>query len=429
MGIAFSVDAKGPGGVVKRAGTILSRFGPTQGPMAQRLVAYAELTGEFGARPTLPVTARVLARHPALFRDGVERGVEFAAHGLVHNDHAGLDPATQRESIGRAVAIFKAAGVPCAGFRGPYLRFNAGTEAAVRAAGLLYHSSQAISFGVLPVEQLSESAFDGYQRALRLYSALPADRVVVRPRYDAGLIDIPIALPDDEIMVDRLGLGAAEQAAAWLAILEQTAERGELFTMQLHPERIFDCGAALRAVLVEARQRQPAVWIARLDEIAGWWQRRRQGRLTVEAAGEQRYRVHVEGISGATLLLRGLPEVRGEVWYGRDRRAAADDLMVEAAVNPVLGLSTRTSKAAREFLIEEGFPVDISDDRDRFGVHLDLPEAELNEQAILDAIDRSDGPLVRLWRWPDGARSALAVTGDIDSITVQDFALRLWETR
>jgi len=48
---------------------------------------------------------------------------------------------------------------------------------------------------------------------------------------------------------------------------------------------------------------------------------------------------------------------------------------------------------------------------------------------VLDAIESGTGPLVRVWRWPDGARSALAVTGDIDALTLRDFVVRSWETR
>ena len=47
------------------------------------------------------------------------------------------------------------------------------------------------------------------------------------------------------------------------------------------------------------------------------------------------------------------------------------------------------------------------------------------ERAILAEIDASPAPLVRLWRWPNGAQSALAVTGDIDALTLFDFGLRL----
>ena len=44
-----------------------------------------------------------------------------------------------------------------------------------------------------------------------------------------------------------------------------------------------------------------------------------------------------------------------------------------------------------------------------------------NELKVLRRIDRSHFPLIRFWRWPEGYRSALAITGEIDGITAGDF--------
>jgi len=429
VGILLTLRAKGVGGLAARAGTIAARFGPTAGPMERCLTRYADLMDEFAARPTLPVTACVLARHPALMRRFADRGVEWAIHGLVHNDHAALGLAEQRENLARAARLFEAAGVPYAGFRGPYLRYNKATDQAVRELGLRYHSSQAVAFAVLPREAAEAT---GYRRALRLYGALDAERVVVRPRARGGLVDIPVAMPDDEIMVDRLHCDDEAQAAAWLAVLGITHARGELFTVQLHPERIFDSAHALRATLREARQRRPGVWIARLDDIADWWLRRRRATLEVRQVAEGRYRVHLEGECDATLLVRGLPDLESEPWHGRDLVSRARSFEVQSAVKPAVGVSSRSPRAVHDFLREEGWPAEVSDDRGRFGAYLDVAggeDGELGEAGLLAELERAAGPLVRLWRWPGGARSALSVTGDLDSITLQDFVWRQWETR
>lgn len=430
MNIALSLQAKGVGGLAARAGTILSRFGATPARMERYLNSYADLAEEFGVHPTLPITACVLARHPRLIRRLTEeRNIEFAIHGLVHNDHAALSAGEQRETIARAGAIFQSAGVPYAGFRGPYLRYNQATDEAVRELGLLYHSSQAVAFEVLP-RDLENRKATAYHRALQLYGALDAAQVAVRPRNRQGLIDIPVVVPDDEIMVDRLHMDPHAQAAVWLSILDTTHARGDLFTMQLHPERISDSAHALRAVLEAARSHLPGVWIARLDEIASWWVRRGQTALTVDQLEGERCRVRLEGApEQATLLVRGMPAVDSSPWSGRDRVARTRSFEIRTSVKPVVGVSSRSPQAALDFLAEEGLPAEISDDRARFGAYLDIPAAELDEAGILSEIERAPGPLVRLWRWPEAARSALAVTGDIDSITLQDFGLRLWETR
>jgi hypothetical protein len=47
-----------------------------------------------------------------------------------------------------------------------------------------------------------------------------------------------------------------------------------------------------------------------------------------------------------------------------------------------------------------------------------------DRRALLERVERSDGPLVRVWRWPDGFHSALTISGDVDAFTVRDYVLR-----
>lgn len=429
MQIALSLRAKGIGGLTARVSTIVSRFGATPTRMERCLDRYVDLTSRFGVRPSLPITACVLARHAPLIRRFSDRGVEFAIHGLVHNDHARLGYDEQRTSIARAAEIFEQVGIPCVGFRGPYLRYSAATDDAVRDLGLRYHSSQAVAFGALPPAVTQGPGGRAYQRALELYGAWDASKVAVRPRLRRGLVEVPVAIPDDEIMVDRLHLDEEAQAAVWTSMLESTYARGDLFTIQLHPERIFDSGQALEVILREAVRRSPHIWMARMDEVATWWLERQSATLRVQPNGQGRYDIRLEGSPRCTLLVRGLPEVAGAPWDDRTMVAQSPSVRVASPVRPVVGLSVRSPGSAHEFLREEGFPTETSDDAALYGVHIDVPESGFDELRLLAEIERSQGPLVRLGRWPDQARSAVVVTGDIDSITLQDFVLRLWETR
>jgi peptidoglycan/xylan/chitin deacetylase (PgdA/CDA1 family) len=397
--------------------------------MRARLERYIQITEEFDAKPTLPITAKVLQRHQQLIRQLSERGVEFSIHGLVHNDHLTLNADQQLENIEEAVRIFADAGVPAAGFRGPYLRSNQATDDAVRSLGLLYQSSAAVAFPILKAEAVSKVNSESLQRVLDFYQARDACEFVVRPRNRQGLVDIPVALPDDEILVDRFHLGEELRSQTWREMLQQTHHRGELFTIQLHPERISEMARSLRQVLQVARQLQPSVWIARLDEIASWWLRRAVADVRLEALNTEGYLVELRAHPDVTLLIRGLPSVPTEPWLGRDQVALRSIFEVRTRVKPVVGVSSRSSEPVREFLREEGFPFEISDKKSEFGHFVDLPAQQLDQVELLAELDSCPGPLVRVWRWPNRARSALAVTGDIDSLTLQDFALRLWECR
>lgn len=428
MGVLFSMRHRGPGGAAARARSIVSRFGVTASPMEGRLRRFDELTAQFGVRPSWAITACILDRNRKAMLRFAERGVEFAIHGLVHDDHSLRSLDEQRASIARAAELFRTAGVPYRGFRCPFLRGNAATDQAVRDLGMLYHSTQPVVFDTAPA--LGPRAEEAFRRTLRhLYSsAVDASRIAVRPSLRGGVIHIPVALPDDEIMVERLRLTEAQQTAVWLATLDATWKAGELFTVQLHPERTDECAAALAATLAEARSRRPAVWIATLERIAEWWRRRARTRLEVMPLEDGRFRVRMDGDPAATLLVRGLPEVDALPWMGADRIARAPELELASACKPVVGVSPRTPPSVLALLAEEGFPAERGEDPARFGAWVDV-DGTADEKRILAMVEASDGPLVRLARWPAGARSALSVTGDIDCMTLQDFALRLWETR
>jgi dephospho-CoA kinase len=70
----------------------------------------------------------------------------------------------------------------------------------------------------------------------------------------------------------------------------------------------------------------------------------------------------------------------------------------------------------------------------RLGVPVFDADAEVHRLqgpngALVAEIEALDKPLLRFAVWPDGARAALSITGDIDSITIQDFFLRIVEAR
>jgi hypothetical protein len=77
------------------------------------------------------------------------------------------------------------------------------------------------------------------------------------------------------------------------------------------------------------------------------------------------------------------------------------------------------------FLREQGYVVEICG-MPQTGVYLDglRDFAPADRLALLQRVESTPGPLLRLGRWPNGARSALALTGDIDAITLWDYGLR-----
>jgi len=147
------------------------------------------------------------------------------------------------------------------------------------------------------------------------------------------LTEIPVSLPDDEIILDRLGgeaNGLVEKA--WRHILSQTYQWGELFRIQLHPERITLCADDLSVVLTEACALTPSVWLARLDEIATWWRARAAATVELREIEDGVWRLSVAGPPGTTILTRGVELLRpAEPWSDDYWQVASTNCTVRTA--------------------------------------------------------------------------------------------------
>lgn len=419
--LAVAAKGKGYRQLLRRVRSIFGRYGVTSGRMERALFEFAELLTAHRCPATFPITAVALARNPQSVRALGAHNIELAIHGYRHRDHSALSLDEQRDDLRRAREAFTDVGLRPRGFRSPYLRCNQDTLHALRHAGVGYDSSNSIAWDVL-TGQLPES----YQRVLGFYGALQASDYPALPVLDFGLLRLPYSLPDDEAMVERLGLSAPMMSATWLAILRETYDRGELFVLGLHPERVFECRQPLAAVLTEAALLSPGVWFAGLDEIDAWWRERRRATATFTGDGDGRLRVSIEAPDRAVVLTRGLEVAEGpEPWAGSWQRVRSRDFVIRADRQPVVGVSDQTPEAVADLLRQQGYLVASGVSADVVTCYLDVPQfSPADLRGLLGRVETGAEPLVRLGRWPDGARSALAVTGDVDALTIWDYVLR-----
>jgi hypothetical protein len=113
--------------------------------------------------------------------------------------------------------------------------------------------------------------------------------------------------------------------------------------------------------------------------------------------------------------------------------------LVESTAFPGVAISPRTPASVEALLREQGYPVmrAVEGEAAGYAVYVDLPEGlgtarrERREaaSALIHNIERGDAPLARVGLWPEGKRAALSITGDVDSVTIQDFFLRILEVR
>jgi hypothetical protein len=363
--VAVATRGKGALNLIQRAGAIGVRYGLGPTRMERRLEAVLQAVRDFGCGATLPITAAAVERNPAVVARFASEGIEFAGHGYYHVDHAALAGTDQVRWLGRARKVLQDQGVPAHGFRAPYLRWNDETVHAVRANGFMYDTSPAMNW---PVEPARETP--AYRRALEFYGATAASARPVLPWIEDGLVRIPYCLPDDEAVVDRLGLNEEEIAELWLSMLRRTYERGELLTLGIHPERIAPCYRGIAAVLDSAHAARPGVWMARLEEVALWWKQRDTAQVTVEEEEPGSIRVNIEGPPGLTLLARCLTVPHGADGGGGYRALTVSRLSLATAARPVIGVHPSTPASLSESLRSEECLVEIGEHAHRYAYYV-----------------------------------------------------------
>ncbi len=418
----LAIQGKGIGKTVARLRTLGMRYGLAPSKMDQALERFARVLAHYRCGASFPITAAALARSRGVVEKYQARDIEFAVHGYRHIDHSQLSPDRQAADFSSARRLFEARGVACWGFRSPYLRRNEATLEAIREAGFLYDSSDSLAWDVV-----NGGGSEAYAKALAFYGARPAGDYPALPKLAAGLVEIPYCLPDDESLIERLHFEDDQaRSRPWLDILAETHRRGELFTLGLHPERIFLCEVPLRNVLEKARGLSPGVWVARLDEIAKWWKRRSALEPVVGFSWPDEYWLNTRPLKGLTLLGRAVEMVRPpREWHGGWTQVKGSGVRFKSPLRPFIGITPRSEAGLAGFLRQQGYIVEFTETRSNYSVFLDRPKfADEDERGLLADLDGGDSPLVRFGRWPDGAQSALSITGDIDALTLWDYGLR-----
>lgn len=251
---------KGLGGTVYRASLLPVRYGIGPDKIVSRLVRMISLMARWDTRPTIPITASIIERHPELLRR--LREADLAVHGYRHVSYADISLNEKRSDLDAACTVFSNLGLVAGGFRAPYLRADRETLDLVRSRGFLFDSSCtqfALPAGhsiTRAVKQLVSSRYGGDPIAPSAVS-LPT------------LIEMPVSLPDDEILVD--GLGIHNTTGLWHAfeaMMEMACSTRSHLVVQVHPERFHICEAALE-LLIE-KTVDASGWLVPLSEAADW---------------------------------------------------------------------------------------------------------------------------------------------------------------
>jgi peptidoglycan/xylan/chitin deacetylase (PgdA/CDA1 family) len=214
-----------------------------------------------GCNPTIGVTAANLDRHPGISAD--LSGLDLMVHGYHHIGYSTLTKEEQERDLDCALRTFSASGLHANGFRAPYLDTDEVTRPIVRARGLAYDSSSCyVALG--PESQFRHTVL---KLALDRYGNAEGDPQ--SPHVESDIVEVPVCLPDDELLIDALGFRNPELIRrVFTSMLGSVARRNSALVLQVHPERFSLCNAAIKEVLLKATDL--GAWRANLTELAEW---------------------------------------------------------------------------------------------------------------------------------------------------------------
>jgi len=400
---------------------LVSRYGLSPWKAKHRTLMFVDLLSRHGVSPTLAIPGRIVSKHPVFIRRLQKVGVEVAVHGFDHVDFRSLSVEQSVRQFTRAAAALEKNGIDFQGFRCPYLSFSHDMAAGVPHEMFRYSSNEAVSWDVVP-EHATEQPGVIFKSLAQFYRASPADETVVLPRRVGDLLELPVSLPDDLQLLDGLGVGDAGVRDAWLELLRRSHDRGELFVVLVHPESYFECAGALESLLTQTQTFEPKVWTARLCDIADWWSELEQFRVQKKGAT-----VVFHCSERATILVRGIKTAGPTLpWHGADRVLLRRSLDLGEGPMPFVGVPRNVPEQRVAFLRSLGFIVRRGADASACSVYLTEDKvASATNRQLLDLVESNPAPLVRFWHWPSRYRSALAVTGDLDALSLLDYAARV----
>jgi hypothetical protein len=363
--------------------------------------------------------------HPAFIRSLQEFGAEIAVHSFDHIDLNTCSLETAKGQLHKAADIFRKYDIAFHGFRCPYLSCSDELLDSLAEGLFAYSSNRAIGWDVIGNAKTDPLVFNTIRG---FYQPQPAGEMVCVPWKRSRMVEIPVCVPDDLQLYDGLDFSLEQVVDFWSEILFQTHRRGELFTLLFHPELAGIFEQVFIHILQKAKNLQPAVWLARLQDICDWWIEKSSFRADVEYVRDG-ILISFCCSSRAAILARGIAlPGSSQDWDGNYSLIREPYLYLRAAPLPFIGLHAGAQPQVRAFLEEQGYILAPSEQSTSCSVYLDEKTlANLPSQvALIDYIESCPGPLVRFWRWPNGARSVLSISGDLDALSLLDYASRLF---
>jgi hypothetical protein len=240
--LMHTIKTKGISNTISRFGMIFNRY--ILDRFLNSFDILIEVLEEYDAKATFPITATTLERNIDKIKDRKSKSIEWAMHGYIHHDYTKLDNKVIQGHIIKGKRIFNKANIDVVGFRAPYLSIDKRIISILSKNGFLYDSSQCYFVDVV------SSDINEVKLILDYYNPLKKWNIKV---YN-DMIEIPVCLPDDEIIVDRLRYKKEIIGKIWIKMCQKIYNTNGIPVIQLHPERGGICKSGLKILLNWARK-------------------------------------------------------------------------------------------------------------------------------------------------------------------------------
>ncbi len=426
MNVKKWFDKRGPRFILRRASSLLNRYRITPSVAMARIEDSLAPLSDHGFSPTFFVPGIIVKRYPQFIQGLQSRGAEIAVHSYQHVDLCSLPVEGAKDQLNRALAIFKSEGLHTHGFRCPYLSHSDALLASIPKGLFGYSSNKAIWVDTVLIGQNNAQSiiFDSLKR---FYNPKSLIKNLSLPQSRSNMLEIPVCVPDDLQLHDGLYLDSDGISAAWIATVNQIHQRGELFNLIFHPELGSICKDSFKDLLHAVKQFKPFIWVARLSDISAWWKEKSGFKVEICVTLDKLI-LNFICSTRATILLRGADNFnQADPWDEKYSRLLSRSVELPSNPRPFVGIAPGIDEEIISFLSEQGYILDQSDLAHQCVTYIDdeTLRKHSTQVQLINYIERSDGQMVRFWRWPDGARCALSITGDLDALTLVDYATRL----
>jgi len=232
---------------------MVMRYGFTDKKIQQAIMQMSSDAINFKIGMTIPVTAGILNdRRAAILRAARNEFVEIAIHGYRHRDFSNATEQELSVDMENAIKIFRKYGIDIYGYRAPYLKRGANLGELLLKHGLLYDSSKPI----IHTTQDNDGIYrDAIEIASNAYPIEESGNPLNSNQIAKGLIEIPVNLPDDEIIIDRIKIRDKSTIKSLLRKLIRDAIDVQGFVvLQIHPERYLLMRDVLLQLVTEIRK-------------------------------------------------------------------------------------------------------------------------------------------------------------------------------